>query len=253
MKIDFSKLFHLSSKGHDSPVLNAASTGSQWPPEWRTIYYKSYPQLEKITLPETSYTADLFETIRKRRSTREFDTLPIDIKKLSTLLRYSCGIAGSKQNETLQIDGSPVHNMRAQPSGGGRFPVETYVLVFVGTPEVPAGTYHYNVKMHSLDVLKERSFSATDISNLITYDFVKKASCVIILTAVFKRSQMKYGERGYRYIMLEAGHIGQNLYLTSEALDLGCCAMGGTQDTEIEKLLDIDGVGESVLYGIVIG
>ena len=63
----------------------------------------------------------------------------------------------------------------------------------------------------------------------------------------------KYGKLGYRYILLEAGHIGQNMYLVSEALGLKCCALGGTRDENLEKLIDIDGVTEAVVYGFAVG
>ena len=73
------------------------------------------------------------------------------------------------------------------------------------------------------------------------------------MTSQFERTQMKYGERGYRYILLEAGHIGQNICLVSETLGLKCCALGGTMDKNLEELLDIDGETESVVYGFAIG
>jgi SagB-type dehydrogenase family enzyme len=73
------------------------------------------------------------------------------------------------------------------------------------------------------------------------------------MTDVFWRNQNKYGERGYRYILLEAGHIGQNIYLVSEALGLKCCALGGTRDENLEELVDIDGVTESVVYALAVG
>jgi SagB-type dehydrogenase family enzyme len=222
-----------------------------WPPEWTTIYYKTYPQLEKIALPEAHPHADLFEVVRRRGSGREFDSSPLSLEQLSILLKYSCGIVG--EGGTASYGESPKQNIRAQPSAGARFPIEVYPIVFSGTSDLPAGSYHYNVKSHSLDVLLQQTFTPEAIGKLISYDFVKKASCVIILTAVFYRNQMKYGERGYRYALLEAGHIGQNLYLASGALGLQCCAMGGTQDEEVEAFLGIDGVSESVVYAIVIG
>ena len=64
---------------------------------------------------------------------------------------------------------------------------------------------------------------------------------------------MKYGDRGYRHVLAEAGHLAQNLYLISSALGLSCCAMGGYYDEEINNLLDIDGVGESIVYILAIG
>ncbi len=90
--------------------------------------------------------------------------------------------------------------------------------------------YHYDVKEHALDVLWQRSFTKADIANLFVYDWIGEASCALLMTAVFWRNQVKYGQRGYRYVLLEAGHIGENGYLTAEALGGGGCGMGGMQE-----------------------
>lgn len=82
---------------------------------------------------------------------------------------------------------------------------------------------------------------------------ILKCSAVIILTAIFDRTMMKYKERGYRYILFEAGHVMQNAYLISTAMDLGICSVGGFIDDKINDLLNIDGVNESALYLGVIG
>ncbi len=64
---------------------------------------------------------------------------------------------------------------------------------------------------------------------------------------------IKYKERGYRYILFEAGHLGQNIYLVSKALGLKCCAIGGFDDDKFHELLDIDGDNEAVLYAFAMG
>ena len=224
-----------------SPDLPADT--SLWPKEWSVIHYKDYPRFEKIPLPETHPRADFFKLIEKRRSERDFTGKSIELRALSTLLRYSCGIRS----------GATERRSRAQPSGGGRFPIEVYPVVFKGSDELRSGLYHYNVKEHALDVLWQRPFTKADISGLFTYDWAQNASLAIIMTAVFGRNQMKYGERGYRYILLEAGHIGQNIYLNAEALGLKCCALGGTRDVNLEKLIDVDGITEAIVYGLVLG
>lgn len=235
-------LFHQSSKNHTSNVQPPFfGPESQWPAEWKTTYYKQYPGLKQIKLLDAPLAADFFELIRNRHSGRGFDRSPMTIEALSTLLKYSCGII-------RQESGS-----RAQPSAGARYPIEIYPVVFKGSDNLPTGIYHYNVKAHALDVLSQRSFSGPEIGEILNYPFAQKASCAIIMTAVFSRNQMKYGERGYRYILLEAGHIGQNFCLASGALGLECCGFGGTRDTEVESLLEIDGVGESVVYGLLLG
>jgi len=253
---DFSKIFHESSKdlskGH--PLIPADS--NEWPEEWKTTYYKAYPRLLKINLDDSPPSVDFFDLIKKRRSRRNFGRTPITKRELSLFLKYSCG-------NTSPLEKS--RHRRAQASGGARFPIEVYPIVFrpsagLGTNSgdpladgLKAGLYHYNVKDHALDVLWDREFSDEDIGQIFTYPWVKDAAIGIVMTAVFSRNQNKYGERGYRYILLEAGHIGQNMYLVSEALGLKCCALGGTKDENLEKLIDIDGVTESVVYGFAVG
>lgn len=215
----------------------------EWPIEWKTTYYKTYPRMAKVPLlDDTPSSADFYTVLRTRTSKRDFDRRQLSFAEVSTLLKYSCGIVQTEPK---------AH--RAQPSGGGRFAVEMYALVFAGSKELPAGVYHYNVKEHALEVLWERPFADEDIAQLCTYPWMKQASMLLVMTAVFQRNQMKYGDRGYRYMLTEAGHIGQNVYLNASALGLKCCALGGTYDTKLEELLDIDGIHESVVYTVALG
>jgi SagB-type dehydrogenase family enzyme len=241
--IDFSKLFHQSSKDHTQGGLYPPKDFSEWPEEWKKFYYKDYPRLQKITLPKTSLNADFYTLIKNRKSERDFSKNPATIEQLSTLLQYSCGITHNSKGM----------QSRAQPSGGARFPLEVYPIVFRDSSDVPSGLYHYNVREHALDSLWRRSFSEEEIGELFTYPWARSASFALVITGVFYRTQMKYGERGYRYILIEAGHIGQNVYLNAGALGLKCCALAGTQDQNLEKLLDIDGVSESVVYALALG
>lgn len=242
MYIDFSALFHQSSKDRTGQGrVKIPMDEKKWPKEWRTIFYKTYPRFQKISLSEEKKNA-LAERIGERRSRRDFTGAPLTKMQLSLLSRYTCGIVSK--------DGEAPH--RAQPSGGGRYPVECYIAVF-SEGEVPAGVYHYNVKEHALESLWQRSFSKKDIGSLFTYPWAQDASCAFFFSAVFERNQMKYGERGYRHILIEAGAIVQNLYLMSSELNLPCCAIDGVQEKEIEKLLDIDGHVESMLCSVLVG
>ena len=247
MSVDLSKVFHQSSKNHTKGHLPISTDFKDWPDEWKATYYKAYPRLPKIELEDGPPSADFFDLIKKRKSRRDFLREPITKKELSLLLKYSCG-------NTEPMASGRFH--RAQASGGARFPIEVYPIIFRSDSAgdgLMAGLYHYNVKDHGLDVLWAREFSDDNIHGIFTYPWVKDAAVGIVMTAVFWRNQNKYGERGYRYILLEAGHIGQNLYLACEAMGLKCCALGGTKDENLEKLIDIDGVTESVVYGLAIG
>ncbi len=245
MYIDFSRLFHQSSKDlRGGGTVNIPADDTKWPEEWKTTYYKTYPRLKKIALGESAPPADFFDLVRTRITDRRFSKTALSFEKLSTFLKYSCGITQP---------GDTWNSRRAYPSGGARYTLEAYPLIFKDVEGIPAGAYHYNVKEHALETLAARPFSDEDIARLVTYPWVQQASALIVITAVFWRAQAKYGERGYRYILLEAGHMGQNMYLVSTALGLKCSGLGGTHDTNIESLLQIDGFDESLVYALAVG
>jgi SagB-type dehydrogenase family enzyme len=82
---------------------------------------------------------------------------------------------------------------------------------------------------------------------------LEEAACVFIWTAIIERSKWKYRERAYRYIYLDAGHIGQNLYLAATGLGLGCCTVGAFFDEEVDQLIGVDGKNEISIYLGAIG
>lgn len=242
--LDFSKIFHQLSKDHSQGgAVKVSLDSNEWPKEWSTVFYKAYPRSKKIPLPRIERHDDFFSLIKNRKSQRDFRPMAIPLETLSSVLEYSCGITREHAKG----------HSRAQASGGARFPLEVYPLVLRSSLELSSGVYHYNVRDHALDTLWARPFSREDVAELFTYPWIQNASVIFVITGVFQRNQMKYGQRGYRYVMIEAGHIGQNVYLNAAAFDLKCCALGGTKDKNIEKLLDIDGVTESVVYALALG
>lgn len=252
MDHEYSFLFHQMSK---DPTGGGSYSMSlvDWPKEWNRVHYKAYPRLPRLMLSKNSVPINQLNAVALRKSTRSFIKSPVvTFSEVSTLLEYAGGISravpdrtGSNQNLKKAF--------RTYPSAGALFPIETYVLVRHKSEGLQPGLYHYNVKMHALELLLEKSFSRDDLKKYFLDGWETEAGIFIFMTAVFARSQSKYGERGYRHILLEAGHIGQNFYLISGMLGLGCCASGGTNDGAIETLLDIDGVTESIVYTLVIG
>lgn len=245
MDFDYSEIYHQSSKDHRRGHPPISSNPAEWPEAWKRQEYKVYPRSPKIALPDERPRADFFELVARRHSGRQYQPVsPLSLTELSVLLRYSCGTFKRAWQKTAS---------RAQPSGGARFPIEVYPLVLVSGPEISSGVYHYDVQNHQLEVIEQRAFERKDIQQLSLFDWTGNASLLLVMTAVFERNQMKYGERGYRYTLLEAGHIGQNIHLVVEALGLECCALGGTRDQPLEAALAIDGITESVVYAFSIG
>ncbi len=215
---------------------------SKWPEEWKTISYKTYERLKRIPLQqEEKINASLITTLDSRRTSRSFSQNPVTLSQWSTLLRHGVGITNASKE------------LRAYPSAGGRFPLETYLIIFQASSTLPAGIYHYAVDAHALNVLLEKEFSSEEKNSLFTYPWAANAAAALFFAACFHRTEEKYGDRGYRSILLEAGHAGQNVHLLARALNLSCCSLAGTHDEKIEQLLGIDGVTESLVYALLLG
>lgn len=243
---DYSSIFHQSSKDLAKGHPPISQDVNDWPKEWRTVSYKTYPRLPMVILSHIEPADRFFQILRKRQTARNFESVTsMSLEEASLFLKYSCG------NIERAPDGKT--RRRAQASGGARFPIEVYAWVLHGDERIKPGLYHYNVLEHALDILWEKKFSDEEVRDCFVFDWIQEVNIVFFMTAVFQRTQMKYGERGYRYILIEAGHIGQNMYLVAEALGLKCCALGGTHDEKIERLLDIDGTTESLVYAVAVG
>jgi SagB-type dehydrogenase family enzyme len=246
MDIGFSGAYHQSSKDGSRGHPPIPENPGDWPDSWKIREYKIYPRLPKISLPDEKFRSDFFSLIEKSLPGRDYEAGGvISPSEFGVLLKYSCGMFRSETTESSLI--------RAYPSIGERFPVEVYPLVLVSGERIPAGVYHYDMRGHRLDVLAQRVFGREDIRELLRFKWIEKASLVLVMTAVFERNQVRYGERGYRYALLEAGHIGQNICLIATALGLKCFALGETRDEALEKVLGLDGVSESVVYAFSIG
>jgi SagB-type dehydrogenase family enzyme len=217
----------------------------QWPKSWKESYYKAYPRFDEIKLPQKLLLKQVSfdEILSKRKSNRVFSNEKITTSLLGTLLKYGAGLNPNHQTPFAH---------RYYPSGGGRYPLEVYVVLLNG--QLESGVYHYYPPNHSLEFLLP--IKRLDYKSAFTpfnQKWTQKAGIILLITSVFKRSSIKYGENAYRFSLLEAGHMGQNISLLSAPLGLNCCAVAGYSSTYFEDLLGIDGVNESILYSFAIG
>ena len=225
----------------DRPYIDPDS--SKWPKEWSTVYFKSYPRLPQIRLPKPKLgNFSLEKAILKRESNRNFSGKPIKLEELSALLYYGAGI----------IKGEGDSSRRAYPSGGARYPLEVYPLVF-NVERLNPGVYHYNIKNHNLELLLDDKEDLENSKNAFYGNFISKSSVIFVISMIPWRSQMKYGNFALKVGLIEAGHLAQNVYLLASALELKCCALGGFQEKPIHQLLDIDGVTEIGVYAVAVG
>jgi SagB-type dehydrogenase family enzyme len=181
----------------------------------------------------------LDEALRTRCSTRRFGERPIEVEHLATLLWSAYGV----------VPGAGRTPRRPSPSAGGLYPLELFVLSR-NVDGIAPGIYHYDPPDHAL----ERVPATTDRGELSPLeDELETAAAVVILTAVFWRSRFKYGLRGYRFTLLEAGHVAQNLVLAATTLGLGSIVLGGFYDARVDAALALDGVDESTLIMVSLG
>lgn len=182
---------------------------------------------------------DLREVLENRRSVRAYSEQPLTMEEISWLL-WSC--QGVKE-----VIARPA-TLRTVPSAGARHPFETYLLVN-RVEGLEPGLYRFLAIEHKLAVVNLEEGLADRVAEACYRQrFVATCAVTFIFTAVAYRTYWRYGDRGYRYIHLDAGHACQNLYLAAEAIGCGACAVGAFFDEKINRILDLDGVEQFVIY-----
>jgi len=206
--------------------------------------YKEYRQAGKIELPafEPAREMSLDQTLRQRKSIRDFQARPISMGQLAYLLWASTGIQRVE-------DG---YEFRTAPSAGALYPIETYVVAN-NVKSLEPGIYHYSLRAHQLEQLEQRDLRRQIAAAALGQGMCAIAAAVFIWTAVFERCKWKYGQRAYRYIYLDAGHIAENLALAAVSLNLGTCEIGALYDDHVNAIIGIDGTEESTICMAAIG
>jgi SagB-type dehydrogenase family enzyme len=206
------------------------------------------PTASLIPLPETDalpdYPMDLRKAIEQRVSLRKYSDEDLSVEELTFLLWTTQGIKS--------VSNRPV-TLRTVPSAGARHAFETYLLVNRVAGLMP-GLYRYIALEHALLLLFEDSAINHKITEA-SYDQqqIKTSAVTFIWVAVAERMYWRYGERGYRYMHLDAGHVCQNLYLAAEAINSGVCAIAAFDDDKLHATLGLDGQELFVIYMASLG
>jgi len=215
---------------------------SIYPQEWTKTYYKAYARMQSIPLPPPNKlrTMHLNDVLVKRKSQRNVRLKSrLNLTNLSTILQYSLGLNPKYLNSKSK------DHSRFYPSAGARYPIEGYVLM-QNNDVLDASVYHYYVREHSLE--KMFPLQKNDVKKAFIDEFITMYPCLLILSGFMPRTTIKYKDRGFNYALIEAGHIGQNVYLLATELGVQCCAIGGFIENEICSLLDIKSEEEYPLY-----
>ena len=161
---------------------------------------KTYPGRARVELPRRFGTLGrtLYKTLRERRTRRDFSAEPLRMRSLAKLLWLSAG-----ETDTIGVPGQPdiVQPLRAAPSAGALHSVEIYP-VLLNVEGAEPGLYHYNVPEHSLELLRGGDFRPAMNNHLLAPELMPNAAAVLVLTGVLTRLLAKYGDRGYRFLLL---------------------------------------------------
>lgn len=188
------------------------------------------PQMANIKLPEPRLKGEMSveEAIQRRRSRRSFADTPLTMEQLSQLLWCAQGVT------------DPAGRKRAAPSAGATYPMEVFVAVGQKTVgDLDAGVYRYVPAGHGLEKVLDGDLRGRVARAALGQDFLATAPMDILLAADYGRTSGRYGQRARRYVDIEVGHIGQNIYLQAEALGLGTVAVGAFSDDEVAKVFEL--------------
>lgn len=193
-----------------------------------------------IALPAPNVSSDtsLEEALLQRRSIRDYSEKPLTMAQLGQLLWAAQGITSG--------DGK-----RTAPSAGALYPLEVYAVVG-NVAGLDPGVYRYIPGTHSLVKVLDGDCRNPLSQAALNQEWVSRGAIDIVITAVFERTTVKYGDRGIRYVYMEAGHAAQNICLQAAALGLGMVTVGAFHENDVKKVLNIPD-NEETIYIMPVG
>jgi SagB-type dehydrogenase family enzyme len=244
------ELFHENAK---TGRFDKALTNEQVVAEMKNVY-ESFPYQNKkaIPLPDTltPVNGSFEEIVLKRKTTARCKPVNITQEQLRTILHF--GYGETRDNKHDEYISRP---FRTVPSGGALYPLELYFFSNGHVEGLEAGLYHYSPIFNAVHLIKKGDFRKEIGATLVEFqsNLAFDLSVIVFITAVFQRSIFKYREKGYRFALMEAGHVSQNINLTATGLQFGVINIGGYYDREIDHFLEIDGLRHSTIYMTGIG
>ncbi len=201
-----------------------------------------------IQLPKqnTLKTQQLFEVMSRRRSNRNTLNNAITLQEISECLFAGLGITGYTKTETAILP------LKMTPSGGARNPFEAFVWAR-NVEGLEEGIYHYSAYDHSIERLDtEIKHSVVDLMR--GQDWAEDMPAIIFFVAVLRRTTWKYNDpNAYRVVMIEAGHIAQNMILACTGNDLTACPTAAIAHTQIAEMLGLNDIADTPVYALLVG
>ncbi|MCK5848816.1 MAG: SagB/ThcOx family dehydrogenase [Caldisericia bacterium] len=199
------------------------------------------PFPEKTTITNN----DAFNIIMERRSKRKYTDEPLSVDELSWLVYASQGVK--------EIGPKQAFSLRTVPSGGARHTMVTYIAI-MNVNKIESGVYRYLPQEHQLVRLhQDEKLSDNIVKCCHGQAFAGKASVVFFWSSIPYRSEWRYHLEAHRYILMDAGHACQNLYLASGTIGAGTCAIGAYDQIFTDNYLKLDGANELTIYAAAVG
>lgn len=192
----------------------------------------------KLPPPRLTGETSIEEALFKRRSVRAYKKEMLSLTSVAQLLWASQGITDKG-------------GMRTAPSAGALYPLEVY-LVSGAVDGLPAGVYHYHPSGHRLERVTTGDKRAQLAAVAGMQNAVSHGAAVLVIAADNNRTRVKYGQRAARYVHMEAGHVAQNVYLQSVALNVKTVAIGAFNDGLVKQVLSLP-KNEEPLYLMPLG
>ncbi len=183
----------------------------------------------QLPAPRLEGEVSVEEAIASRRSIRSYANSPLTLQELSQLLWAAQGIT------------DPARGFRSAPSAGATYPLTVFAAVSEGgVLGLEPGIYEYLPEHHALRLVRRGDFSQELAEAALGQAWVREAPVCLVIAADYSRTTRVYGERGVRYVHMEAGHVGENIYLQATAMDLGMVAVGAFHDGDVAEILRVE-------------
>jgi SagB-type dehydrogenase family enzyme len=245
-----SALFHFSVQGNGFQTLEQGEAKQQAKADSVGLppLNMDNSRNQRVTaLAKSAGRSDLMSLMARRRSVRETADAPIPLQAVSDILFAGMGITGSVKNAVATLP------LSMTPSGGGRNPYEAYLIARKVDGLAP-GVYHYSASDHTLGRLTAEV--PEKLGDLVgNQDWADEMSCIIVLAAFFERTMWKYDDpNAYRVVLIEAGHIGQNMLLAATDAGLSACPTAALSHEPLFDALELPSrITCAPIYAIAVG
>ena len=187
---------------------------------------------KEITLPKPSSkgTVTVEGALKARRTHRSFSSQGLDLKQFSQILWGAYGVTARKYGSFL----------KTAPSAGALYPLDIYAVVGDrGVENLAPGVYHFISEKHAVNLIKSGDLRAEVARNSLHQVWIAKAPLILVITGQYERSSVKYGPRGIIYTHIEAGCVGQNIFLQAEAIGLKAGIVGAFNNRAVVETMGL--------------